>query len=99
MARHVDDRNFYYLSMRSSNTIALRKVVDGTVTTLASATFAVLPATWYQLRLDAVGKTLRAYVNGVLRLEASDDSLTRGNSGPAMFKAATDFDDFSSYQP
>ena len=99
MARHVDDQNFYFLSLRSSNTVSLRKVIGGTVTTLASAPFAVLPATWYQLRLDAIGNTLRAYVNGVLRLEVRDDSIARGNSGPAMFKAATDFDDFSAYQP
>jgi hypothetical protein len=99
MARHVDDANFYYLSLRSSNTVSLRKVINGTVTTLASAPFPVLPGTWYQLRFDAIGNTLRAYVNGVLRLEASDSSLATGNSGPAMFKAATDFDDFSAYQP
>ena len=99
MARHVDDQNFYFLSLRSSNTVSLRKVVDGTVTTLASAPFPVLPTTWYQLRFDAVGKTLRAYVNGVLLLETSDDTLVRGNSGPAMFKAAADFDDYAAYQP
>jgi len=99
MARHVNAENFYFLSLRSSNTVSLRKVVNGTVTTLASAPFAVLPATWYGLRLDAIGNTLRAYVNGVLLLEAIDGSLPRGNSGPAMFKAATDFDDFSAYQP
>jgi pectate lyase len=99
MARHVDDQNFYFLSLRSSNIVSLRKVVNGTESTLASAPFPVLPATWYQLRFDVVGNTLRAYVNGTLRLETTDDSLARGNSGPAMFKAATDFDDFSAYQP
>jgi hypothetical protein len=99
MARHVDDSNFYFLSLRSSNTVSLSKVVDGTVTTLASAPFPVLPATWYQLRFDAIGNQLRTYVNGRLLLEASDSSLPSGNSGPAMFKAATDFDDFSAYQP
>jgi hypothetical protein len=61
--------------------------------------FTVTPGTWYQLRLDAVGKNLRAYVNGSLVLEASDDTLPSGNSGPVMFKAATDFDDFAAYQP
>jgi hypothetical protein len=99
MARHVDDQNFYFLSLRSSNTVSLRKMVDGTVTTLASAPLPVLPASWYQLRFDAVGNTLRAYVNGVLLLEATDETFKRGNSGPAMFKAAADFDDFFSYQP
>jgi len=99
MARHVDARNFYYLSLRSSNTISLRKVVDGTVTTLRSAPFAVLPGTWYQLRLDAVGNRLRGYVNGTLLLETIDASIVNGNAGPAMFKAAADYDDFAAYQP
>jgi hypothetical protein len=99
MARHTDARNYYYLALRSSNTIALRKLVNGSVTTLASAAFPVLPATWYQLRLDAIGNRLRAYVNGVLLLEATDASHASGNAGPVMFKAATDYDDFQSYQP
>ena len=29
MARHVDDRNYYFLSLRSSNFVSLRKVVNG----------------------------------------------------------------------
>ena len=99
MARHTDERNYYYLSLRSSNTIALRRLVDGNVTTLASAPFTVRPGTWYALRLDAIGDRLRAYVDGVLLLEASDAAHATGNSGPVMFKAATDYDDFQSYQP
>jgi hypothetical protein len=99
MARHVDERNYYYLSLRSSNNLSLRKLVNGRVTTLASSAFTVRPATWYQLRLDAIGDRLRAYVDGVLLLEAVDDTHVRGNAGPVMFKAATDYDDFQSYQP
>jgi hypothetical protein len=59
----------------------------------------VKPAVWYRLRLDAVGNRLRAYVNDTLWLETIDDSLPSGNSGLAMFKAATDYDDFLAYQP
>jgi hypothetical protein len=99
MARHVDAANFYYLSLRSSNTVQLRKVVNGTITPLASATLPVVPGHWYQLRLDAVGDQLRAYVDGNLLLEASDTSLPVGDSGPVMFKSAADFDDFAAYQP
>jgi len=99
MARRVDDENFYLLALTNANTLSLRKVVGGTVTTLANATFPVLPANWYQLRFDAIGTTLRGYINGVLRVEATDDALVRGNSGPAMYRTAADFDDFSAYQP
>lgn len=99
MARYVDSRNFYYLSLRSSNLIVLRKVVNGTFTTLATAPFTVIPSRWYQLRLDAVGNQLRAYVGGAPLLEATDESLPAGTSGPVMFKAAVDYDDFNAYQP
>ena len=99
MARHVDPRNFYYLSLRSSNTVSLRKVVNGNITVLKSAAFTVRPATWYQLRFDAIGNHLRVYVDGNLLLEATDGSLPTGNSGPVMFRAAVDYDDFLAYQP
>jgi hypothetical protein len=99
MARYVDARNYYYLSLRSSNTVTLHKLVDGVITPLGSATFVVNPATWYVLRLDAVGDSLRAYVNGALLLEANDTSHPRGQSGPVTFKTAADFDDFAAYQP
>jgi hypothetical protein len=99
MARHVDDRNYYFLSLRSSNFVSLRKVVNGVATTLATVPLAVSPATWYSLRLDAVGDRLRGYVDGQLLVEATDRALARGTSGPVMFKAAADYDDFLAYQP
>jgi hypothetical protein len=99
MARYVDNRNFYYLSLRSSNTASLRKVVNGAITVLGNVALPVNPATWYSLRLDAVGNQLRAYVNGRQVLEASDAALGSGTSGPVMFKAAVDYDDFSTILP
>ena len=99
MARYIDDRNYYYLSLRSSNTASLRKVVGGAVTVLGSVALPVSPATWYSLRLDAIGDQLRAYVNGRQVLEASDSALASGTSGPVMFKAAVDYDDFSTTLP
>jgi hypothetical protein len=99
MARHADERNFYYLSLRRSNTVSLRKFVNGVATTLATAAYTVEPAAWYALRIDAVGDQLRGYVNGRLLLEATDGSHPRGNAGPVMYKAAADYDDFLSIQP
>jgi len=99
MARQSDTRNYYYLTLRSSNTLSLRKLVDGVATPLATIAFTVQPATWYDLKLEAIGNQLRAYVDGELRLEVTDDALKRGSSGPVMYKTAADFDDFSAYQP
>jgi hypothetical protein len=99
MARKSDNANYYYLSLRSSNTLSLRKLVNGTATVLASVPFTVTPATWYDLRLEAVGDQIRAYVNTTLRLEATDTTHASGTSGPVMYKTAADYDDFSAYQP
>jgi hypothetical protein len=99
MARQSDARNYYYLTLRSSNQLSLRKFVDGAATVLASTAFTVAPGTWYDLRLEVVGSELRAYVNGTLRLEATDTTHTHGRSGPVMFKTAADYDDFIAYQP
>ena len=35
MARQADMRNYYYLTLRSSNTLSLRKLVDGVATPLS----------------------------------------------------------------
>ena len=99
MARHVDDSNFYYVTLRRSNRIELRKVVNGSVTILASRGFVVAPATWYRLRFDAIGNQLRVYVGANLLLEATDASHPSGNAGPAMYRTAADYDDFLAYQP
>lgn len=99
MARYVDERNYYYVSLRSGNTLSLRKVINGTITPLASAAFPVTLNTPYRVRLEAVSNQLRVYVNDVLRLQATDGSLARGSGGLVTFKAAAHFDNYDAYQP
>jgi len=98
-ARFKDPQNFYYLSLRSGNTISLRKVVNGTITTLASTPFSVALNTPHRLRFETVGTQLRAFVDGALRLQANDASLAEGSGGLVTYKAAANFDDYSAYQP
>jgi hypothetical protein len=99
LARYTDERNYYYLTLRNSNTISLRKQVNGVITALASASFASTPGTTYALRLEAVGNQLRAYVNGNLLLQATDSSHASGSGGLVTFKTAANFDDYVAYQP
>jgi hypothetical protein len=98
-ARFKDPQNFYYLSLRSGNTVSLRKVVNGAITTLASAPFTVALDTPHLLRLETVGTQLRAFVDGVLLLQANDAALAEGSGGLVTYKAAASFDDYSAYQP
>jgi hypothetical protein len=99
MARYVDDSNYYYLSVRSSNTVSIRKLVNGSITVLASTALPVQIGTWYSLRIEAIGTKLRGYVNGVLVLEVDDSSHARGATGLLTYRAAADFDDYRAVQP
>jgi hypothetical protein len=99
VTRYRCGRNHYLLTLRDDNTVSLHKVVDGVRTELDSVEYAVKPGTWHRLRLEAVGDRLRGYVNGVLRVQASDDQLVRGRSGIATHDTAARFDYFRVYQP
>jgi hypothetical protein len=99
MARYVDDSNYYYLSLRNTNTASLRKLTNGVIQVLGTYSLPVSVGTWYQLRLEAVGAQIRGYVNGFLVAEATDFTHARGTAGPITNRAAVDFDDYRATQP
>ena len=98
-ARYVDDSNYYYLTVRNSNTLSLRKVVNGVVTVLGTVTFPVRPYIWYDLRLDAVGNELRGFINGAQVLQATDSSHASGQGAILTYKAAAEYMNYLSWQP
>jgi hypothetical protein len=101
MARYVDDNNYYYLTLRSNNTVSLRKLTNGAITTLATAPFPVSTGNTYRVRLSVVGNALLGYVNDELLVEAIDTNAphTVGRHGLAMYKTRVDFDDYLVTQP
>jgi hypothetical protein len=99
IARYRNDQNYYYLSLRSGNTLSLRKVVNGAIATISSVPANVSVGTWYGLRLEVNGSTLRAYLNGTLAIQAVDTTHTSGRVGLVTYKAAAQFDDYAAYQP
>lgn len=99
MARYIDANNYYYVTLRSDQTISLRKLVNGAIHVLDSAPLTVAAGTTYAIRLEAVGSSLRAYVNGNLVLEASDTTHARGRYGPVMYKAAATYADVLTWEP
>ncbi|MET0657092.1 MAG: hypothetical protein ABW110_02905 [Steroidobacteraceae bacterium] len=101
MARYVDDNNYYYLTLRSNNTVSLRKLTNGAITTLDTASFPVSTGNSYRVRLSVVGNALLGYVNDQLLVEAIDTSAphTVGRHGLAMYKTRADFDDYLVTQP
>lgn len=101
IGRYVDASNYYYVTVRNSNNITLRKLTNGVITVLDTATLPVAVNTWYALRLDIVGNSLRAYVNGRLMLEATDATAPHvaGRYGVGSYKTAAEADDFLAIQP
>jgi len=101
MARYRNDTNYHYVTLRNSGSIDIRKLVDGNIHTLASVPFTVQPNVTYRVRFETVGTSLRVFVNGTLRAEATDPSLTPfvSSAGFATYKAAMDVDNFSLMQP
>jgi hypothetical protein len=90
--RFTDPAHYYYVTVRSSNTILLRRMLNGVFTTLASGTLTVTPNQTYIVRLEAVGTRLRVYVNNQARLEAIDPSLSHGQAALLTFRTRADFD-------
>jgi hypothetical protein len=99
VARYTDRADFYLLAMRSNGALQLRKVDDGVTTLLAGRVLSVTPGTDYLLRLDVTGDHLRGYVDGVLQVEALDDTLTRGRTGLATYQAKASYSSYLAYQP
>ncbi len=90
VARYVDAANYYYLSVRGTNQVQIRKLVNGVTTVLDAASYAV-PAgqASYELRVES--NQLHGFVNGIRLLWAVDDDLHEGRYGVATYRAAATF--------
>ena len=101
IGHYVDSQNYYYVTLRNSNQISLKKLTNGAITTLDTAATPVTVDTWYNVRLDLIGTKLRVYLNGLLMLEATDSTSPHpaGYAGVAAYKAAAEADDFLVVQP
>ena len=101
IAAHVtDDRNYYYITLRRSNQLSLRRLVNGTVQVLATVPQQVSTGAFYDLRLEIVGTNIRAFVNGDLKIQFSEPTMSGGGrNGMLMYRAAADWESYIAYQP
>jgi hypothetical protein len=99
-ARVKDERNYYYVTLRRSGQFSLRRMVNGTIQVLGTAAQPVTTGTWYDLRLEIIGTNIRAYVNGDLKISATDSTISGGGRNAIlMYKTAADFWWYVAYQP
>lgn len=91
--RYQDGNNYYAASLTGGNKLELRKKVKGSTTNLASKSYALQTGTWYTVKLELSGNTIKMYVNGNLELQATDNSLTHGAIGLVGYKTQVKYDD------
>ena len=99
MARWVDARTHYYLTVRSTNRLEIRRQVNGSTTVLASVPFTATPGRYYDLRLTVLADELRAYVDGALAAQANDSQIPTGAYGIGTYRAAATVQQFVVDQP
>jgi pectate lyase len=93
LARAQTMTRYYYLALSNEGELVLGRRISGTHTTLAAAPAPVTIGTWYTLRLEASGGTLRGFLNGTLAISASDGELATGRAGLVTLFASASFDD------
>ncbi len=90
--RRTDASNYYYVTLRSSGIIQLKRMQGGVFATIDSASVPWALNRTYRLRLESIGTLHRVYVNGNLVLEAWDDALSHGRAALLSYRAAADYD-------
>jgi hypothetical protein len=101
-ARVIDESNYYYVTLRKSQQLSLRRLVNGQNQVLATVPQPMNLGTWYDLRLEIIGTHIRAYVNGDLKIDILDSTLTTlggGRNALLMYKTAADVWSYVAYQP
>ena len=92
MVRYTNQANFYYVTLRDSNRIVLKRMSNGVFTELGSAPIDVSVGQSYRIGLEASGTHLLVCVDGRIVIRGWDSQLTHGRAGLRMYRAAADFD-------
>jgi hypothetical protein len=99
LARYVDADNHYYVTVRSTGQIQIRKIVNGVITVLASANFTAVPNEYYIVRLLVINDQLQLFVDQTLVASAHDSNIPSGKYGLATYRATATWDAFWVLQP
>jgi hypothetical protein len=99
VARYVDPQNYYYLSVRSSNSLQIRKLVNGVLTVLKGVTLTIQPGENHRYVFEVRGNELSATMDGIVLARAIDSSLTNGQYGFATYRAGATFTAIEASQP
>jgi hypothetical protein len=90
--RYLDAGNHYLVKVSSTGVVTLGRMVSGTYTPVASASFAIAVNRPYRLRLESIGTRHRVYMNSVPVLDADDTRLASGRAALLTHRTSADFD-------
>ena len=99
LARYVDARNYYYVTVRSTGQVQIRKIVNGVITVLGTANFTAVPGRYYDVRFLVINDQLQLYVDQTLVATAHDRAIASGKYGLATYRAAARWETFEVLQP
>jgi hypothetical protein len=99
LARYVDANNYYYVTMRATGQIQLKKFVNGVITVLGSANFTPVLGNYYRVRFLVINDQLQLYVDDALVATAHDRAIASGMYGIATYRAKANWESFSVMQP
>jgi hypothetical protein len=99
LARYVDASTHYYLSVRSTGQLQIRKQVNGAITVLATAPYTVNAGEFHDYKLTVIDNQLHAYVDGRFVAGALDGSIAAGRFGIGMYRTAATFQNLIVTQP
>ncbi|MDF2713895.1 MAG: Ig domain protein group 2 domain protein [Paenibacillus sp.] len=96
IGRYVNPTNFYYATYEhTSQRFKLFKVVNGSVSTIASSPVSATDFTagYREMKLVMDGTSLELYLDGVLKVSAADSSFSEGYPGLYAYNQQAYFDD------
>ncbi len=93
--RFKDLDNHYYVALRNDGRIGIRMKLSGSSTTLdgTAVDAGITTNTWYVVKLEIIGSTLNAYIDGALLATATESSIASGAVAVGATNSKAEFDD------
>ena len=100
-ARYTDSSNWYGAAIYNGTPIEVqvRKKVAGTSSDIARVPYAIAWGTWYTLKLEVKGSTLRLYVDNVLQIETTDTQFASGQVALLVDRSDISWDEVTVTNP
>ena len=94
VTRRSDAANYYYLTLRSTGALELKRMRSGVFSTITGGGVPFALNRTYRLRLESVGTRLNVYVDGSMLISTDEleAPLPPGRAALMTYRAAADFD-------